>query len=192
MRASDVRVFDPVSDSQRVFRCLLQATAGPGKLFALPPTVAGALEAVALTLLDHEVAFCAVGAEAEEAKQRIAGATGARIVPAYRADFALISGGDSGGAMVQLGRGTLERPESGATAIYAVQELSGGGPLTLKLSGPGVPGERRLGVEGLPAAEVRAIRESRADYPLGVDVYLVDEAGRVASLPRSTRLEVIS
>lgn len=192
MRASDVRVFDPVFDSQRVFRCLLQATAAPGKLFVLPPTVAGALEAVALALLDHEVAFCAVGAEAEEAKQHIAGATGARIVPAHRADFALISGGDSGGAVAQLARGTLERPESGATAIYAVAELSGGGSLTLKLSGPGVPGERTLGVSGLSVAEAEAIRACRADYPLGVDVYLVDGAGRVAGLPRSTRLEVIS
>jgi alpha-D-ribose 1-methylphosphonate 5-triphosphate synthase subunit PhnH len=145
---------------------------------------------VALTFLDHEVTFCAVGSEAEEARQRIAGATGARIVPAAEADFALISGGDSGGTLARLKRGTLERPESGATAVYAVERLDSG-PLTLELSGPGIPGERRLGVEGLPATEVRAFRESRADYPLGVDVYLVDEAGRVAGLPRSTRVGVI-
>lgn len=189
MSATRMRTFDPVFDSQRVFRCLLQATATPGRLFVLPPTGVSALESVALTLLDHEVAFCTIGGEAWE--DRIAGATGARFAPPPEADFALISGGDSGGTLARLRRGTLERPESGSTAVYAVERLDFG-PLALELSGPGIPGERTLGVEGLPAGEVRAIRESRADYPLGVDVYLVDGAGRVAGLPRSTRVGVIS
>jgi alpha-D-ribose 1-methylphosphonate 5-triphosphate synthase subunit PhnH len=90
----------------------------------------------------------------------------------------------------KLRRGTLEHPERGATAIYAVEELSNVGTVSLKLTGPGVSGSRTLGLEGLAATEAAAIREIRQDYPLGVDVYLVDGAGRVAGLPRSTRLEV--
>ena len=182
------RTFDPVFDSQRVFRCVLQATAQPGKLFALPPTGVAPREAVALTLLDHEVAFCAVGGPPEDA-ERISGLTGSRIVPLPEADFALFSGG-SGVGISTLERGTLERPETGATAIFAVRRLSNTGTFTLKLSGPGIPDGRSLGAEGLSAEEAEAIRDSRQDYPLGVDVYLVDDAGQVAGLPRSTRLDV--
>lgn len=182
--------FDPVFDSQRVFRCVLQATAHPGKLFALPPTGAVPWEALALALLDHEVTYCVAGAESREGGDRVARLTGSRISPLPDADLAVFPG-DSGGNVLDLGRGTLERPEAGATAIYAVDHLSNAGPLTLKLSGPGVPGERTLGVDGLSAEEAAAIRASRAGYPLGVDVYLVDGAGQLAGLPRSTRLEVV-
>ena len=190
MTAPGIRAFDAVFDSQRVFRCVLQATAHPGKLFALPPTDAPHWEAVALTLLDHEVSFCAVGGPMVSAQGRIARLTGSRVVPLSEAGFALVAGG-SGGEVSRLERGTLERPETGATVNFAVGRLSNAGPVTMKLSGPGVPGERTLGVEGLSVEEVEAIRESREDYPLGVDVYLVDGAGRVAGLPRSTRLEVV-
>lgn len=184
-----VRTFDPVFDSQRVFRCVLQATAHPGKLFALPPTGVASWEALALTLLDHEVTFCAVGVQMEEA-ERISDLTGSRIVPTEEADFALIAGG-SGAGISDLNRGTLERPEMGATAIFAVGGLSNSGTLTLRLSGPGIPDSRTLGVEGLSVEEAGGILETRQDYPLGVDVYLVDGAGQLAGLPRSTRLEII-
>lgn len=188
-RASD---FDTVFDSQRVFRCLLQAVSQPGKLFTLPPFSCDALEAVARALLDHEVTFCAVGGDASEVETGLSELTGARVSPVEEADFALISGGDSAGAMLRLKPGTLEHPERGATAIYAVEELSNSDTLSLELSGPGVPGRRTLGVGGIERPEAAAIQKTRLDYPLGIDVYLVDGAGRVAGLPRSTRLEVIA
>lgn len=186
-----MKIFDSVFDSQRVFRCLLQAAASPGRLFALPPAGVEALESLALTLLDHEVTFRMAGEGMDGAEERLSRMTGARTVTVSEADFVLISGGDSDGVISRLKRGTLERPEIGATAIYVVKELSNRGPLTLRLEGPGISGERALGVEGLPAAEITAIQESRSDYPLGVDVYLVDAAERLAALPRSARMELI-
>ena len=190
MRSYVGSAFDTVFDSQRVFRCLLQAAAQPGKLFTLPPFACGPPEAAARTLLDHEVAFCALGGQVAEVEERLSRLTGARVAPVEEADFALISGGDSADAVLELQRGTLERPELGATAIYVVEELSNTGALLLELTGPGVPGARTLGIEGLAAEEAGMIRETRLDYPLGIDVYLIDGAGRVAGLPRSTRLEV--
>lgn len=186
-----MRIFDPIRDSQRVFRALLRATSRPGEIVALPETGEGAVEAILSTLLDVEVTFRVLGSDgARELEERLLGATGARIAPIEEANFALIPGGDSDGAMLDLNRGTLEAPETGAMAIYGVKRLAEYGPQTLTLSGPGVSGSRMLGVEGLSAKELEAIRESRAYYPLGVDVYLVDEAGSLVGLPRSTRIEV--
>lgn len=187
-----MRTFDTVFDSQRAYRCLLEATANPGKLFALPPAGADAAEVVLLMLLDGEVTFRALGPGAPEAEGRLVRETGARTAPLSEADFVLVLGGNSGGALRDLKRGTLEAPEEGATAVYAVERLSERGTLTLVLSGPGVPEERVLGVEGLALEEVEEIQESRAAFPLGVDVYLVDGSGLVAGLPRSTRVEAVS
>lgn len=177
-----------VLESQRVFRRLLEATARPGVLIALPPASAEPETAVLRALLDHEVSFGVVGGAEEEA-EGIRLTTGARGGPARRADFVLVRGGDSGGEVAKMKRGTLWEPHLGATAIYAVGRLSARGPVTLALSGPGVEGSRTLGVDGLAASEVGCILESRADYPMGVDVYLVDGAGLVGALPRSTRVE---
>lgn len=186
-----MRTFDAIRDSQRVFRALLRATSRPGEIVALPETGDGAIETVLLTLLDVEVTFCVPGPDRVlELEERLLGATGARIAPVEEANFALIPGGDSDGAMLGLRRGTLEAPEKGATAIYGVERLAEDGPKILTLSGSGVSGSRTLSVEGLSAEELEAIRESRAYYPLGVDVYLVDEAGSLVGLPRSTRIEV--
>lgn len=193
MMSCDV-AFDQVFDSQRVFRCLLEAVAKPGKLSALPPFDSGTpTEGVARTLLDHEVYFCAVGGESGF-EERLSLLTGSRIAPMTEAEFVFIYEPDRTAS--KLGRGELARPELGATAIYSVtkleetEKLSESNSLTLGFSGPGVPGERPIEIVGLPASEIEAIIQSRADYPLGVDVYLVDEAGWVAGLPRSTRLEV--
>lgn len=186
-----MRAFDAVHDAQHAYRCLLQATASPGKLFGLPSAGAAlAAEVALLALLDGEVSFSAFGPGARGAEERIVRETGARAARIPEADFVLILGGDSSGLLGDLKRGTLEAPEGGATAVYAVESLSGG-PLTLGLSGPGVLGRRTLRVEGLRHKEAEEIRASRASYPLGVDVYLVDDAGLVAGLPRSTSLEVI-
>jgi len=183
-----VRADPAVLRSQRVFRALLEAFSRPGSLVELPEKGDPA-EAVALTLLDGEVSFRAPDAEGFE--ERVARATGASPAPIEEADFAFLPA--SGAQRLrEMRRGTLEAPEDGATAVVIVERLSPeGGEAVLGLSGPGVPGERALGVDGLSREAIEAVRESREGYPLGVDVYLLDGAGRVVGLPRSTGIEVV-
>lgn len=185
-----MRATGAVLESQAAYRALLRATASPGEAVVLPGPAPYA-ETLLRTLLDHEVAFCAVGPGAREAAERLSRATGAPRVSVAEADFLLVLGGGSGRMLPSLGRGTLENPEAGATAVYGVEEISERGPIMLLLSGPGVPGQVAVGVEGLTEEEVCAMQETRADYPLGVDVYLVDCGGNVVGLPRSTRIEVV-
>ena len=66
------------------------------------------------------------------------------------------------------------------------------GPVTDRLlcSGPGVPAGERRGLRvGVAGAELVTARAAAGEYPAGIDLFLVDGAGRVAGLPRSTRLE---
>lgn len=187
-----MRAFDTVMDSQRTFRVLLEALSRPGKVMRLPENRDPA-EAVARTLLDGEVSLLVSGEGAGTVGGRLFQATGSRPAPVEEADFALFLDGSSGGAIGKMKTGTLEAPEDGATAVYLVRSLSPeGGELTLELDGPGVRGTQRLGVSGFSAEEIVEIRASRAAYPLGVDVYLVDGDGHVVGLPRSTRIGVVS
>lgn len=91
-----------------------------------------------------------------------------------------------------LAVGTPLDPETGARVFAQVEAVGGEGPhdVDLLLAGPGVPDgeDRRLAVRGLSAPVVAALAEANADFPCGVDVFLVAADGQVAALPRTTRL----
>jgi hypothetical protein len=50
---------------------------------------------------------------------------------------------------------------------------------------------RRLLVGGAGAGLVSARNAAVADYPAGIDLFVVDGAGRLAGLPRSTQLKAV-
>jgi alpha-D-ribose 1-methylphosphonate 5-triphosphate synthase subunit PhnH len=161
--------FGPL-DTQRCFRGLLGAMSRPGTVHNVQP----GLPLVLATLVDHEVRLAEVGDPAWPA-----------------ADFVLVRGGDSGGELARARQGTLLDPALGATAIYEVEAV-GEGPLTVSLSGPGIgPDPHTLHLTGVPVSEVALWRATRSSFPLGVDVLLVDRAGRCAALPRSTTLSTV-
>ena len=68
----------------------------------------------------------------------------------------------------------------------------GAGVLVLRLSGPGVDGESVLCVGGLDAAVIEMRNARTGPFPTGIDLLLVDAAGRIAGLPRSTQVEVVA
>ena len=85
--------------------------------------------------------------------------------------------------------GYLEEPERSATVVVRVDAI-GSGSLRAVLSGPGIETVQSLAIEGLDASALHALIERNALYPTGIDIVLVDPQGRVACLPRSTRIEV--
>jgi alpha-D-ribose 1-methylphosphonate 5-triphosphate synthase subunit PhnH len=160
-----------VLDTQRAYRGLLAAMAEPGTVQQL----GGGVPLVLATLIDHEVTVAAPSDPS-----------------VGTADFLVVTGGSSGGALLRARRGTPLDPAAGATAIYAVSTV-GTGPVSLSLTGPGVgPVPRMLSVSGLDATEVELLRQTRVDYPCGVDVVLVDDSGRCAALPRSCTVEAVA
>jgi alpha-D-ribose 1-methylphosphonate 5-triphosphate synthase subunit PhnH len=81
--------------------------------------------------------------------------------------------------------GTFLDPHRGATVVLEAGRLEEAGPL--RLEGPGIDGSRTLGV-GMESGWVDERARRNAEYPLGLDLYLVDAAGRLVGLPRTTRI----
>jgi alpha-D-ribose 1-methylphosphonate 5-triphosphate synthase subunit PhnH len=193
--------------SQAVFRVLLESLARPGRVLVLPAVGAEAgpgIVPLALAVIGSKVAV----AGSPSWQERICRATGAQPAGLEEADLVAIYGTAEAETISLLRRGSAAAPEDGAKvglACGALSEgalsqgalsqgaLSPGGPgeTTIELSGPGVPGRVRLGVDGVGREVFDALRAANAMFPAGVEVWLVDAHGRVAGLPRSARLAVV-
>jgi alpha-D-ribose 1-methylphosphonate 5-triphosphate synthase subunit PhnH len=179
--------------SQAVFRVLLQSLARPGGVLRLPTAGSARLGPgivpLALAVIGTKVAV--VGAPSWQA--RICRATGASEADISDAPLVAVYGPAEAAAISRLRRGSAAAPEDGAKVGLACSALTQGGPgeVTLELTGPGVPGRARLGVDGVGRAVFDALRAANSMFPAGVDVWLVDEHGRVTGLPRSTHQAVV-
>ena len=178
-------------NSQAVFRVLLESLARPGRVFQLPVNgdEGPGIVPLALAVIGSKVAI----AGAPEWHERICRATGAHPAALEEAELVAIYGKADAEAITRLKRGEATAPEDGAKVGLACAALSAGhqAETTIELQGPGVPGRKTLGVTGVSNQAFDALRAANAMFPAGVDVWLVDERGRVAGLPRSARLEVI-
>ena len=178
--------------SQAVFRVLLESLARPGRVFQLPAQsdeVGPGIVPLALAVIGSKVAV----AGAPEWQARICRATGASAAGLAEASLVAIYGTAEAETITRLRRGSAAAPEDGAKVGLACGALTEGGPgeTTIELKGPGVPGRTRLGVDGVGREVFDALRAVNAMFPAGVDVWLVDERGRVAGLPRSARQAVV-
>lgn len=173
----------PVASSQ-AFRAAMNAMARPGDIQeiggAVPPEgISVAAGSLILTLCDPETGiYLAPGADSPELRGWIAFHTGAPVVAAQDAVFAL-GGWDALMPLHQYRIGTPEYPDRSATLIV---ETDGFGAPNAELRGPGIKETAEI---ALP--ELAAFQNNSALYPLGVDLFFT--AGtQVAALPRSTQV----
>ncbi|MDG4650153.1 phosphonate C-P lyase system protein PhnH [Roseibacterium sp. SDUM158017] len=176
---------DPPRHAAHAFRGALQALSRPGRIERLdgaapPAPCSPAAGALLLTLCDTTTPLhLAPSHDSEDLRGWIAFHTGAPLVPAEAASFAL----GTWEALAPVSRfafGTAEYPDRAATLIVEVARLEAAGA---RLTGPGIETSAAL---SLP--EIGAFRENRARFPLGFDCFFTC-ADRVAGLPRSTRVE---
>lgn len=185
---------DPVLDSQRIFRGVLDAMSHPGRIVALavddatPGVLHPATEAVCLALVDFETPLWldAAGRTAD-VMAHLRFHCGCPIVdePAH-ARFAVVADPMRMPELDQLDPGTDEYPDRSATVIVQVDTLSGGAGR--RLTGPGIESEARLDAPGLPERFWEGLRANHGRFPRGVDV-LLTAGSRLAALPRTTRVE---
>lgn len=193
--------FDKVFDTQQIYRLTLDAMARPGKVNSLPALrlkppdgLNWGAAAIALTLFDSEAGFCSLSA-GQAAGNYLTLNTGAALRPVATAEF-VIAGGEQ--PLPELGEascGTLLSPELGATLLIMVKQLSPtGGEIKLQLAGPGIKGSSLLFISGLAPENLATVAQLNREFPLGVDVIYIDDAGHIACVPRSSSLqwEVVS
>ena len=187
--------YDEIFDAQAHYRLVLDSMARPGKINVMPSMelttpqgihAAGAL--VGFALLNSDVSFYVDGPSAEDVSLYLLVNTSARPAEAETADYVYLNGTADADILYRLKTGTLPYPESSATVIAAVDELGGETGLVLTLSGPGVDGERQLSVAGLDTGLLEALVTINAEFPLGIDMVLTDPRGRIACIPRSSRV----
>jgi len=196
------RRFDPVADTQAVFRVVLDAMARPGTRHTLPAAdpntplaKAGPLVALAQTLLDHEVTFAVVPARGETADaERLAAyltlVTGSRTVAAAEAEYVIALGPLPTGLPATLRVGQPAYPDESATLIALVPPFGDHAGVPVALTGPGVARGTAMTLPGLTPSDLASLAAANAEPPLGVDVILVDPAGTIVCLPRSTRFSL--
>lgn len=188
--------YDPVHDSQRIFRKLLAAHSFPGRIEDIRAESAGvelgsalnpALIALALTLLDGETSFCLLPRGAAGDEGLLSRVTGSPAVETGKARFVFVPAATAAAreGLQGASEGTLEEPWLGATLILEAARVAAGGPVLLE--GPGIATRAALAVEGLDPCWLSLRAERCREYPLGLDIILVDRSGLLAALPRTCR-----
>lgn len=181
---------DPVREAQLVFRGVLDALSGPGRVVELAAAHGQpqypASGAVALALLDFETP---VWLSASFAAAGFAGwlrfHCGCPLTedPAAAA-FAFATTADLPD-LAALNPGDAKYPDRAATLVIECPALDGGLPITL--TGPGIASPTRIAPLGLERPFWTGLIDNRSRFQLGIDVLLA--SGRsLIGLPRSTRL----
>jgi alpha-D-ribose 1-methylphosphonate 5-triphosphate synthase subunit PhnH len=183
---------EPVLDSQRTFRAVLEAMARPGtvcrldRIPAAPEPLAPAAAAICLALVDLDTPLW-LDAAAAPAAAYLRFHCGCPIPEEPEsAVFALLADAGHLPSLERFAAGDADYPDRSATLILQVAGLTAGEGR--RLSGPGIDGAARLAIAGLDDAFWPAWTANRARFPLGFDVVLA--AGeRLAALPRTTLVE---
>ncbi len=186
---------DPVRGAQGCFRAVLDAMAHPGRIATLPALLSAAppaplgvaAAAIALTLCDIDTPLW-LDAAAMPAAAYFAFHCGAPVTddPAA-ARFAIVSAAADLPPLDRFALGSDEYPERAATLIIEVAALGPGAGTVMR--GPGIRGEARLAVAGLPARFWQERAALTALFPRGVDIVFVC-ADRLVALPRSTQVDL--
>lgn len=187
-----MQVHTPVVPTQAIYRQVLQAMSHPGKLYSLPLREwSCSMLALCETLLDHEVSYCVTASGDSSWETDIFALTKACMAKLEDADYIIVKGHTSNGALSRVRRGDPAFPDQGATIIYVMESplpaAEGCGPI---LSGPGLAKATASEVNPLAENEWRALREVNSEYPLGVDVICLLGCEQVMCIPRSTEIKV--
>ncbi len=186
---------DPVLDSQRVFRAILDAMSHPGTIVALtlpmaaPPPFCAATAAAALTLADYETAlWLDATASTPAALDYLRFHCGCPLADAGDGSaIAIIADPAAMPPLAAFQSGSDDYPDRSTTLIIQLPALSGGEKWFLR--GPGIADVATFAPAGLPAAFPDWIRDNHALFPCGVDTIFTCGSS-LAALPRSTRWEI--
>ena len=183
---------DPVFQTQRLFRSIMDAMARPGTIHPLktdaqpPASIYPLTVAVLATLADAdtslwlEAAFAGNSALVNWLTFHIGAPFAAEP---SEASFAVLKGGKDMPALDGFAKGSQDYPDRSATLIIEVEALSD--KPQWGLSGPGIKDQNSLTVSVLSSLFVSQWQDNHALFPRGVDIIFVSPDA-IACLPRTT------
>ncbi|WP_332650043.1 phosphonate C-P lyase system protein PhnH [Lysinibacillus sp. 54212] len=183
--------------TQQTFRTLMDCFARPGKKEAVQPlhTVDGLYPetlSVLMTLLDGEVSFQTVGEE-ERLQRELRAWTGAKVNEFGAAEFIIVPAQAKSEqvleALAVAKIGDLIDPQQSATFVMEVAQAQR--KTVYKLTGPGIQHQEVMEI-ALSSDIVQLRAKRNREFPLGVDLILIDEAGKVLAIPRTTMMKEVS
>lgn len=183
-----------VDSTQQAYRKVLEALSFPGKVNSvdkcpndLSPLISQT-GLICLTLLDSEVTFH-VAEETQLITETIHAYTGCHSTNASNADFIVLPLLTSNEEIIkklnEAKIGDLVKPHKSATIILEIESLTSG--YKYSLIGPGIKFTNQLNCTISPEI-LEKRKEINTEYPLGIDLILVDQQGYVVGLPRTTQI----
>ncbi|MFJ7932333.1 phosphonate C-P lyase system protein PhnH [Peribacillus sp. NPDC096448] len=189
---------DVVHDIQTVYRKLVTATSRPGTLVVMERearTLDVQMECLsstillARTVLDPEVSFKVISKAEGAVTRMINQLTYSKPVDLPEADFIFIlhdaSDEQIKEALNKAKVGNLLNPHESAMIILEVPDVTKGDAMIL--SGPGIQEESFMSLPNV-SAWLGARNEKNIEFPLGIDLYFVDQQDRLIALPRTTQI----
>lgn len=190
---------DMTHDIQRVYRKLLNCMSRPGLLenisneshkAGMTLEMSKHLLTVLFTVLDGEVTFNLPACNDKSLIKKINHLTYAKHAAADQADYIIITKtagkAELSEAFRQAKVGTLTDPHRSATVILEAEAITTGQQLALR--GPGIEDKNYICVtDSLDWVAIRQTKNN--EFPLGIDMILLDETGQIACLPRTTQIQ---
>lgn len=191
---------DVVHDMQKGFRTILHCMSRPGTIEnvrEIADKVSVSMEGLpatfvtSLTLLDREVSFSIVGGDTKKMEELFAAYTMATQASLQTTDYVFITKQANKEQITSVFQkvktGTLINPQESATIILETESLSSTG--NLLLTGPGIEYTEEVSIAGYEHW-VEERNNVNKEYPLGVDMILLDGYANVMCLPRTTVLKI--
>ncbi len=166
------------------FRACLEALARPGRPRQITPLFDSHLLGIASSLLYSKIRYCYRGNLADF--QLVEAMTGATTAPPAVSNY-LFADAPSLDLWHQADPGSMDHPETSATCVFACPAT---GNTSVLLRGPGIKEICRTHLP-LEQAFVEGLIDKKPPFPLGADLFLLDESGRILGLPRTTVIEVL-
>ena len=187
---------DIVHDTQEVFRTILHCMSRPGTIKSIVEVseqeeqrefCPNSIFLSAMTLLNAEVRFHVIGENAASIEALFSAYTLSKATDLYKADYIFIMQ-DAQQQFVhdvftEAKKGTLVDPQQSATVIIETESLTNEHHLVLE--GPGIANKENVEITASEYWMV-ARAEANKEYPLGVDMVLIDRKSNVMCLPRTT------
>ena len=192
--------YDEIFDAQQQFRIILDSMSRPGKINRMPQMdieppagINNAAVLIGFALLNADVSFFVTSDNSAAITPYIALNTTAQPKSILDADFIFMDGLDDEAIIADAKTGTLSYPEESATIIISVDEINEDAlaeSIKLTLKGPGIETESQVSIKGINPEILNAVKEQNLEFPLGIDVMLVDKDNRIVCIPRSNRFVV--